>query len=94
MSYYLQDTEIELDEYTFKTVPGLVIYNAFLSIAVDRTNDIDGEWYIDSLYAKGFGEEEGITYRKGDWLFDTLSKEINNDHRWEDKITRQCADLD
>lgn len=94
MSHYLNDTEIELDEYAFKTIPGLVLYNAWLSIGVDRSNSINGEWYYDSLTLTGFSEGVTLVCKKGDWLFDTLCKELSADHGWEDRIARQCADLD
>ena len=90
---YLQDTEIELDEYAFKSIPGLVLYNAWLSVAVDRSCSRGGEWLIDTLSVDGFDKNQPrVTYKKGDWLFDTICKEITNDIGWQDLITRQCAD--
>jgi hypothetical protein len=94
MSTYLQDTEIELDEYAFKTIPNLVLYNAWLSVSVDRSCSRSGEWCIDALYVVDDKTNKCVTFKNGDWLFDTIYKEINNDIGWQDIITRKCSDED
>lgn len=92
MTTHLQDTEIELDEYAFKTIPGLVIYDAWLSVSIDRSCGGEGEWYIDRLYMEDKKTGKYITLRGGHWLFDTIYNEISNDIGWQDIITRKCSD--
>jgi len=56
---YLQDVDYEVDEYIFKTVPGLMLYDFFLEVRIDRSDSRGGEWYIEGMYI--LGENKSVT---------------------------------
>lgn len=75
---YLQDIDYHLDEHVFKTVPGLILQDAYLAIRIDRIEGGGGEWYIESVYMVD-EKNNIISYDRDHWLCATLIKEIDAD---------------
>jgi hypothetical protein len=74
-----------IEEYQIPSMPSIMIYDTHLDIEVDY----DGEWYINGVAMRD-NKDKVVTFKKGDWLFDLLVKNIYDDHRMMDIISEEC----
>lgn len=86
---YLQDVDYHLDEYVFKTVPGLILQDAYLAIRIDRVEGVYGEWYIEAVYVTDAANNI-VSFGQDHWLCSTLAKEIDRDATLCRLITLEC----
>jgi len=74
-----------IDEYQIPSMPSILIYDTHLDIEVDY----DGDWYINTISMRD-SDEKIVQFKKGDWLFDLLTRNIYDDHRMMDIISEEC----
>jgi|DEB19_MinimDraft_3_1074340.scaffolds.fasta_scaffold00148_19 hypothetical protein len=74
-----------IDEYQIPSMPSILIYDTHLDIEVDY----GGDWYINAISMRD-SDERIVQFKKGDWLFDLLTRNIYADHGMMELISAEC----